>query len=220
MLPFFRFWWDCFLEAWHHAWTTAGVIATVLALLIPFVIWIKPKWLTPMRQGVMTELIWQIPVTALFALFAVCFVLAPYWIYQQSQHPKTFLGTSSVQMVFPGNGEPPQPVPNTNVNVYRYTALRYNALMQEEGSSNPPIVAGVKWGIYIIFDNPISTEVNFFSTTNVHPKPDIELRDVSPRGAIVIIGAEMPAGLVELQFRTAQRPTRPSPIPDTEASPH
>jgi hypothetical protein len=83
MLPFFKFWLDCIREAWNHAWTVCGVVATAVALFIPFVLYIKPKWLTPMRQAAVTELIWQIPLTALVACFVVCLVLSPYWLYQR-----------------------------------------------------------------------------------------------------------------------------------------
>src|SRR6266700_2323775 len=39
--------------------------------------------------------------------------------------PEAFLGTSSMQMIFPGNGEIPEPVTGANVNVYRWNAFRY-----------------------------------------------------------------------------------------------
>jgi len=83
MWSFLKFWASCFAEAWSHAWTSSTIVATAVALFIPFLLWIKPKWVTPTREAAVSDLMWQVPLTALIAVFAVCFILSPYWIYQR-----------------------------------------------------------------------------------------------------------------------------------------
>jgi hypothetical protein len=83
MWSFLKFWASCFAEAWSHAWTSSGIVAAAVALFIPFLLWLKPKWITPTREVAVNDLTWQVPLTALVAVFAVCFILSPYWIYQR-----------------------------------------------------------------------------------------------------------------------------------------
>lgn len=137
-----------------------------------------------------------------------------------AESAQVFLGTSKVQMVFPGDSESPKQIPNTNVNIYCWNAFRYSALLQSTDDSESK-VGGVIWSIYVVFERPIDvTSTNFSATTSVNPKREVELRALSPRSAILVINGDMPPGLLELSFETVQRIRPPSPTPNTEASPH
>lgn len=67
-------------KAFWHSFGVADFISTLLGITLPLVAKLFPK-----EGGAMSDLTWQIPLTALSAIFIIRLLLAPYWIYEESE---------------------------------------------------------------------------------------------------------------------------------------
>jgi len=58
----------------------ADGLSTALGILLPLIAKFNPRW-----GSAMSDLIWQIPLTAMSTFFVVRLVLSPYWLYEQRE---------------------------------------------------------------------------------------------------------------------------------------
>jgi hypothetical protein len=80
MRKFLNFYGRLFAKALSHSWGVFDIISTVLGVILPILAKLHPEW-----GSAMSDLAWQIPLTALATLFLTRLFLAPYWLYSEQE---------------------------------------------------------------------------------------------------------------------------------------
>lgn len=76
-----RYYWLVLCKAFRPSWAIADTIGTLLGLLIPAIV----KFVPEERRETMTELVWEVPLSALLTLFIVRVVMAPWLIHKEQE---------------------------------------------------------------------------------------------------------------------------------------
>lgn len=83
MPSFLKFLAACIGMAWKHSWATVDTLSTLIGLLLPFLLWLKPKWLPVMSESNLGQLAWAVPIGGVVAVVLIRLLLSPYWLYMQ-----------------------------------------------------------------------------------------------------------------------------------------
>jgi hypothetical protein len=78
-----RYYWLVLHKAFHPSWAIADTLGTLLGLLVPPLVKLVPEG----RRETMTDLVWEVPLSALLTLFVVRVVMAP-WLMHKEQEAK------------------------------------------------------------------------------------------------------------------------------------
>ncbi len=153
----------------------ASFILMVLAMLWPM---FKGKW--PDKPRILV-----------YSFLAVWVVTTTY-LYFKKPEVTVYQGTTSLKLLFAGGGQIPQP--QSQENIYRWYALKNITVLFDKKGNRTDVPS---WTIVLTFEKDISPTYLHIKS-NGQNLPLHEVKDFSPRHAVISIGGEVPPGVVEL----------------------
>ena len=218
-----EFWCRALHHCFTKGWIAMGAIGTLASVVLPFLRQLDPRaaahhhfWDFVDRYGVA----W-LCIAVFWLIVGVRFLYAPYWLYAKilrqrdaarsgltaarntlKRIPRMTSDFAKLKICFAGDNQTPTPVEMVNEPFYY-------ALAQDTSIHPPqiptPIIVGSRWAIFITFRIPLALPAaKFFVETNIHPRPEIELKQLTAFGAVVTVinhYSTVPPGLLEMLFR-------------------
>ncbi|MFQ5663959.1 MAG: hypothetical protein ACE5HL_09020 [Terriglobia bacterium] len=88
-----QFYWECLRRAGRAAWGTTGKIALAIALVGGAIAYFAPQF-----SGLMSILVWAIPLAVFLAVFFIGLVQAPHSIYEEADREREVLRSQLAQI--------------------------------------------------------------------------------------------------------------------------
>jgi hypothetical protein len=78
---FSRFVGACLATAFKHSKSTLDLFACATGMVLPFVVFLHPKWLTPAAEHNMNALYFVVPMSAATLVVLARLAISPYWVF-------------------------------------------------------------------------------------------------------------------------------------------
>jgi hypothetical protein len=75
----------CLKTAFKHAKGTVDLVAGLTGMVLPFVVYLSPKWLTPERERSMNALYLLVPMSAASVVVLARLAISPYWVFLEDR---------------------------------------------------------------------------------------------------------------------------------------